>query len=69
MSFMKVKTRIVVSQSKGNQAFYLDCYVSLSGVTASVEISQYETHEEPMKWKIRPTEAEMAGKNCHAYSI
>lgn len=68
--FMKVKTRKEFCRGREIkvQKSHL-CHVSLSAVTASVEISQYEILEESVKWKIRTTEAEMAGKSHRMFIV
>lgn len=64
MYFMKVKTRREFYRGRGIKVQKSNlCHVSLSDVTASVEVCQYEIPEESVKWKIRMTETEMAGKS------
>lgn len=68
MYFMKVKTRKEFYRGREIkvQKSHL-CHVTLSDVTAAVEVCQYEIPEESIKWKIRMTETEMAGKGRHIY--
>lgn len=65
MYLIKVKTRKTFYRGREIkvQKSHL-CHVSLSDLTALLEICQYEIPEESAKWKIRMTEAEMAGKSC-----
>lgn len=64
MYFMKVKTRKEFYRGREIevQNSHL-CHVSLSDVTTSVEICQYEIPEESIKWKPPMTVEEMAGKS------
>lgn len=70
MYLIKVKTRKTFYRGREikMQKSHL-CHVSLSDLTALLEICQYEIPEESAKWKIRMTEAEMAGKSRCMYSM